>query len=131
MNKTNNNDYINKIRLINELRLEKPDIEITIKDKGKVVYQGKSFAGCFVSVEGITSLEHVHHPEDLVIDGVTQKLTWGHPLITGYAWDQFVKSDMLSVLRKSAEFVLTNLKKLDRFYAINHPIQKGNHAGSN
>lgn len=78
------NEPINEVKWRNELRAERPEFEITIKENGKTIYQNTAFAGCLNVVEKVDEF----NVEELSFWGATQSLAFGHPAIITFSFDQ-------------------------------------------
>ena len=78
---------INKLHGRQEYIYQQPEFEFIVKEKGEIVYQHHSRAGVISTVEKMTDID-----ENGIIDGVTQKFTWGHALSEWYAFDQLKQS---------------------------------------
>lgn len=74
---------VNKIASLDEKTYENPEFEFIFKKNGEVMYQNKVYSAVFCVVEKIKDID-----PNGVIDGVTQKLTFGRPLEIWYAMDQ-------------------------------------------
>lgn len=75
---------INKIANADEeKKIERETFEVTITREGEVVYQHKAYAGAVSLVEEIQDID-----SQGVITGITQKLTFGHPLGYWFAFNQ-------------------------------------------
>ena len=95
---------INHISDLDEKTYKNPEFEFIFKRDGEVVYQNKVYSAVFCVVEKITDIS----PEG-VIDGVTQKLTFGRPLEVWYAMDQLnqgvedMRVEILADMQKAIE----------------------------
>ena len=86
--KNNLTNAINKIEWRKELKVEEPgnrtDFEITIKERGKIVYRNKGYAGVVNIVHSVDSF----NVEELSMSGDTQAFGFGHPCVQLFALDQ-------------------------------------------
>lgn len=95
---------INTLPMEEEKRKERINLEIIVKESGAVVYQNTVHGGVFSIVEKISDID-----ENGYITGTTQKLTFGHPLVVWYGFDQLrqtiegKKIEIMSALQKATE----------------------------
>lgn len=66
---------------------QNPVFEVEIKQDGKTIYHNKTYALVMNLVQSITTLD----PETLELEGDSQILTVGHPIIQFFAEDQLRK----------------------------------------
>ena len=86
-------NVINKIQEIDEVRRDKPEFEIVVKQDGKVVYHNKAFAGVVNFVQSVDSFKNG------IMEGDSQAFGFGHPLTQLFAFDQ-LKQKVLPKLMK-------------------------------
>lgn len=79
------NAIIDLPRGLEPVEMEKADLEITIKNQGKVIYHNACFAVVMNMVQSVTKIET---EKDFEIDGDSQVVALGHPLVTWFAYDQ-------------------------------------------
>lgn len=98
---------INKIGAVNvnlKGKEAKPEFRVIVKDnKGETIYDNKSFAFVFCSVERIEDID-----EAGMIDGTVQTLAIGHDIAIYYAFDQLrqkIQSKMADIMIKMGNSV--------------------------
>ena len=92
--KANIPNAINKIQWADEVREDKPEFEITVKQGGKTVYHNKAFAGVFNFVQSVR-----FDPKKATIEGDNQAFGFGHPCVQIFALDQLQKK-LIPALKK-------------------------------
>ena len=97
--------YINKIFNKKELRLHRKVYTITVKEGARVIYSSKSYAGVVSTVEQIKSVN-----DELEVEGTTQRIIFGHPIVSVFAFDQ-LRLHMEDEIRKVADVLLEKFKK--------------------
>lgn len=85
---------INKIQWANEVREDKPEFEIIVKQSGKVVYHNKAFAGVVNFVQSVK-----FDPKNVSVEGDNQVFGFGHPYVQVFALDQLNKKLMPSLAK--------------------------------
>jgi hypothetical protein len=74
---------INKIRNDGEERIGKTEFEVIVKKEGEIIYQNTAHAGVVCVAEKVENIN-----EEGQIDGTTQKLMFGNPMMIWFAFDQ-------------------------------------------
>lgn len=69
-----------------DISKQKPVVEVLIKIGDKTVYHNKAYSVVMNMVQSLTQMEE--KGGDLIIDGDSQTLAYGHPVISFFAIDQ-------------------------------------------
>jgi len=80
-------EAINEVKWRNELRTERTEFEVTVRENGKIIYQNTAFAGCLNVVETVDEFD----TSDMSFRGITQSLHFGHPAIVVFSLDQLTQ----------------------------------------
>ena len=97
--------YINKIWNKKELRLHRKVYTVTVKEGARVIYHSKSYAGVVSTVETIKSVN-----DNFEVEGITQRIVYGHPIISVFAFDQLRRNIEVEI-KKIADMLLEKFKK--------------------
>ena len=101
--------YINEIFNKKELKVNKSLYEITVKEDGKVIYKSKGYAGVVCNVEEYKGIDIA-----LDIEGRTQRIVYGHPLISLFAFDQ-LRQEMTKFVQQVVELLMLKVKQFPDF----------------
>lgn len=74
------------IPLKQEFKDQHPVFEVIVKQDGKLIYHNKTYAMVMNLVQSITKLD----PSDLSLEGDSQILCVGHPIVQFFALDQLM-----------------------------------------
>jgi hypothetical protein len=112
---------INKIFNKEELLIDHPVFEVTIKQNGEIVYQHSDYAGAVSVVEKVKTIT-----SEFEVEGVTQKFMFGHPIIIFFAFDQLKKSfeskiiGMVEYIKKTYEKLPDGMERLIKVGLFNN-----------
>lgn len=85
-----------------EFKKQKPLYTITIKEGKRVIYHNKTYSAVMNIVQGVTKLDI----EKLELDGDSQVIAIGHPIVILFAMDQLRKKlATIGIIDKARELL--------------------------